>query len=163
MERPRDDLGERLLTFEVAGAAYALPIADVAEVAEIPPIAGIPTIPTRVGGVVNHHGDALPVVYGEALLDGVGASSRDHLLVLARDLDDPDRYGLPVDRIHGLLEGTPERCDKVMRELSNEADRIGQQDLTIVPQVNPSGCGIQRCEQAVFHQNVGAGKCAHQC
>jgi hypothetical protein len=107
MDRPPDAIAGRLLSFEVAGTAYALPIADVAEVAEIPPIAGIPTIPASVGGVVNHHGDALPVVRREVLFDiesGLLDAPR-HLLVLARDPDDPEALGLPVDRVLGLVEG----------------------------------------------------------
>ncbi len=107
METGRDGVGDRLLTFEVGGAAYALPIADVAEVAEIPAIAGIPTIPARVGGVVNHHGDALPVVRREVLFATRGERLEEprHLLVLARDPDDPEALGFPVDRVLGLVEG----------------------------------------------------------
>ena len=107
METGTPGLGERLLTFEVAGAAYALPIADVAEVTEIPAIAGIPPIPMAVGGVVNHHGDALPVVRREVLFgteEGEFEEPR-HLLVLARDPDDPEALGFPVDRVLGLVEG----------------------------------------------------------
>ncbi len=108
MERPAEAITGRLLTFEVAGTAYALPIGDVAEVAEIPPIAGIPTIPACVGGVVNHHGDALPVVRREVLFETEGSAleAPRHLLVLARDPDDPEALGLPVDRVLGLVEGT---------------------------------------------------------
>lgn len=107
MERAADGNAGRLLTFEVAGSAYALPIADVAEVAEISRIAGIPTIPAGVGGVVNHHGDALPVVRREVLFETAGGVLEEprHLLVLARDPDDPEALGVPVDRVLGLVEG----------------------------------------------------------
>jgi len=107
MESSKTGFGERLLTFEVAGAAYALPIADVAEVTEIPAISGIPTIPISVGGVVNHHGDALPVVRRSVLFgcDGDDFDEPRHLLVLARDPDDPEALGFPVDRVLGLVEG----------------------------------------------------------
>ena len=104
----RDGSGaERLLSFEVAGAAYALPIAEVAEVAELSRISGIPTIPASIGGVVNHHGDALTVVHREVLFEtrGVPLGEPRHLLVLARDPDDPEALGLPVDRVLGLVEG----------------------------------------------------------
>jgi chemotaxis signal transduction protein len=63
-------------------------------------------LPITVGGVVNHHGDALLVLDGPTLLErAAGAARPTHLLVLARDPDDPARFGLPVDRIHGLVEG----------------------------------------------------------
>jgi len=96
----------RLLAFELAGGLFALPIADVAEVAEVGDLAVVPMLPLRIGGVVNHHGDALFVLDGAALLERAPGSVRaQHLLVLARDLDDPDRFGLPVDRIYGLVDG----------------------------------------------------------
>ena len=57
----------RLILFEVAGAVYALPIEDVLEVLENRNCVGIPTLPPEVGGVVNHHGEALPVITPSAL------------------------------------------------------------------------------------------------
>jgi chemotaxis signal transduction protein len=96
----------RLLAFEVAGGLFALPIADVAEVAEVGELAAVPMLPRSIGGVVNHHGDALFVMDGALLLERAPEDARPtHLLVLARDPDDPERFGLPVDRIHGLLDG----------------------------------------------------------
>jgi len=98
--------GCRLLTFEIAGAAYALPIADVLEVSEVSRSACIPTLPPAVAGVVNHHGDALPVVSCAALFgtsDAAGAPA--HLLVIgdgASGLGEAGRLGLPVDRVLGL-------------------------------------------------------------
>ena len=64
-----DVAGQRLLTFEIGAAVYALPIADVLEVAEVAPMACIPTLSRQVAGVVNHHGDALPVMSREALFE----------------------------------------------------------------------------------------------
>ena len=97
---------ERLLAFELAGALYALPITDVAEVTEVGPLSAVPMLPITVGGVLNHHGDALLVLDGAVLLERApGAARPTHLLVLARDPDDPARFGLPVDGIHGLVDG----------------------------------------------------------
>lgn len=98
----------RLLAFEVAGGLFALPIAEVAEVAEVGELAAVPMLARSIGGVVNHHGDALFVLDGAVLLERSPEASRSlHLLVLARDPDDPERFGLPVDRIHGLVDGPP--------------------------------------------------------
>lgn len=98
--------GERLLAFELAGALFALPIREVAEVTEVGALSAVPMLPRSLGGVVNHHGDALLVLDGTVLLEReAGASAPQHLLVLGRDLDDPDRFGLPVDRIQGLVDG----------------------------------------------------------
>lgn len=96
----------RLLTFEVGGAVYALPIAAIAEVTEVGRIAAVPTIPRTVAGVANHHGDALPVVQRDALFPASAPLPEpQHLLVLAESPDDARRYGVPVDRIRGLVDG----------------------------------------------------------
>jgi len=99
--------GQRLLTFEVGAAAYALPIADVLEVAEVTRTACIPTLPGRVAGVVNHHGDALPVISREALfeLGSEALPTPQHLLVIGERPADAGRLGLPVDRVLGLADG----------------------------------------------------------
>lgn len=97
---------ERLLTFEVGGALYALPIAAVAEVTDVGRIAAVPTVPLHVAGVMNHHGDALPVVERKALFPVHGELPPPrHLLVLADDPEDQNRYGLPVDAVAGLIDG----------------------------------------------------------
>ncbi len=95
----------RLLAFELAGTLFALPISGVVEVAELARVGPVPMLPRETFGVVNHHGDALPVVFGRALLSLSGESHPTHLLVLAGDADDPERYGLPVDRVVGLVAG----------------------------------------------------------
>jgi len=117
----------RLLAFEVAGGLFALPIAEVAEVAEVGELAAVPMLPRRIGGVVNHHGDALFVVDGAVLLERAPEDARPtHLLVLARDPDDPDRFGLPVDRIHGLVDGPPmaSRGPGLVAARRPEGDRV---------------------------------------
>jgi hypothetical protein len=95
----------RMLAFELGETLFALPISGVVEVAESARVAPVPLLPRASFGVVNHHGDALPVVFGAALLEFSGESAPTRLLVLAGDADDPERYGLPVDRILGLVAG----------------------------------------------------------
>jgi chemotaxis-related protein WspB len=98
---------QRLLTFEVGASLYALPIAHVLEVAEVEEVVGIPTLPAAIGGVVNLHGDALPVLRRSALFDVAeeGLPAPAHLLVVAGRPDQPGRLGVPVDRIVGLVDG----------------------------------------------------------
>lgn len=60
---------ERLLTFEVDMAVYALPIAEVHEVAEAQRICCVPTIARDQVGIMNWHGDALPVVSAPLLFE----------------------------------------------------------------------------------------------
>ena len=95
----------RLVLFEVAGSAYALPIADVVEVAEWTSLAAIPTLAADTAGVVNHHGDALPVVSREALLETAAlAAAPQNLLVLGAHGATSGRLGVPVDRVIGLAD-----------------------------------------------------------
>ncbi len=100
-------LQQRLLTFEVGGATYALPIAGVLEVVEVGPLACVPTLPLQVAGVFNHHGDALPVIDRAMLLDQGAAALPEpqQVLVICGARPDGGRLGLPVDRVLGLVEG----------------------------------------------------------
>jgi chemotaxis signal transduction protein len=98
---------DRLLVFEVGGTLYALPIADITEVSEVGRVASVPSLSAAVGGVMNHHGDALLVVHREALFEVIrGELAEPHnVLVLGKSPDDPSRLGLPVDTIVGLVDG----------------------------------------------------------
>ena len=97
----------RLLMFEVGGAVYALPIAGVCEVADVEATSCIPTLSPEVAGVINHHGDALPVLERTALL-GLEESELpppEHVLVVSDPVSGAARLGLPVDRVLGLVDG----------------------------------------------------------
>ncbi len=99
----------RLLAFEVAGSLYALPIGCVVEVSEVEPLACIPTLPAEVGGVMNHHGDALPVLRRGVLL-GVTEDELPepaHVLAVTARASGGPRVGVPVDRIVGFVDGAP--------------------------------------------------------
>lgn len=104
----------RLVTFEVAGGCYGLPIEDVLEVAELGPISCVPTLPPPIGGVMNHHGDALPVLQPGVLFD-IGSAelpAPEHALVLVRGSDETaDRLAVPVDRVIGLVDARPATAD----------------------------------------------------
>jgi chemotaxis signal transduction protein len=98
---------ERLLTFELAGALYALPIDGVLEVTEASRVTCIPTLPTQIGGVINYHGDALPVVRCSSLFpidESELCEPRNYLVITDRAGDAP-RLGLPVDCVLGLVDG----------------------------------------------------------
>jgi chemotaxis signal transduction protein len=99
---------DRLLTFEIAGTLYALPIAGVVEVTEVEDdFAAIPTLPAEVGGVINFHGDALPVLTSAALLGIEGAEPKTpmQVVVVTDRPTEQARLGLPVDEILGFVDG----------------------------------------------------------
>ena len=109
MSTPAENLRaeERLLTFEVAGDFYAMPIAGVLEVAEAGRLTCIPTLPTRIGGVINHHGDALPVINCASLFDvnEVELGEPDIILVIGGGTGGTAQLGIPIDRVLGLVDG----------------------------------------------------------
>lgn len=116
---------ERLLTFEVRAAVYALPIAEVHEVAEAQRICCVPTIARDQVGIMNWHGDALPVVSAPLLLEVCDDESPpeeppaglaedrlerrvlegQHVLVVSARDDEAARLGMPIDRVIGLVDG----------------------------------------------------------
>ena len=110
---------ERLLTFEIAGSLFAMPIASVLEVAERSGSACIPTVSDHIACVMNYRGDALPIVRRERLLPlGECSLEPEHVLVVT-DLKSPvPRFGLDVDRVLGLAEGAcpPSRDGSVVAE-----------------------------------------------
>jgi len=97
---------ERLLTFEIGNSLYALPIAGIVEVAEVDEVfAAIPTLPAALGGVINFHGDALPVLNWSALFDAQTPGNPANFLVITNRRSDVARLGVPVDRVLGLVDG----------------------------------------------------------
>ena len=103
---------ERLLTFEVGAALYALPIAGVLEVVEAGALACIPTLPREVGGVVNHHAPA--------------AARPAQVLVVGARGKRGGSLGLPVDRVLGLVAGraVPARGTDPVAERRSVAGRV---------------------------------------
>jgi purine-binding chemotaxis protein CheW len=98
---------DRLLTFEVAGDFYAIPIAGVLEVADAGRVTCIPTLPTSMGGVINYHGDALPVLNCSSLFE-VNESELCEpasILVISGRVGESARLGIPIDRVLGLVDG----------------------------------------------------------
>lgn len=113
--------GDRLVTFEVGATVYGLPIADVIEVAEVEGVSRVPTLSLSLLGVVNHHGDALPVVSRGVVFDADDEMlpAPRHLLVIGADAADNARLGLPVDRVLGLVDA-PSRAPRTGGELVSE-------------------------------------------
>ena len=120
------DGGDRLLMFLFEDVRYALPIAWVVEVAEKDRVTSVPSLALPIGGVMNWHGEALPLVATELLLgrdrDEAGATpfgaattvgyAQEQVVVVSAKPGSAGRLGIPVDRVVGLLEG---RADEIRR------------------------------------------------
>ena len=57
----------------------------------------------------------------------------------------------------GLLERAGERVDELVRQLADEADRVGEHVVAVVVAVAPRG-RVERLEQAVAHRDLGVGE-----
>lgn len=122
---------DRLMTFEVSGTLFALPIADILEVLEQKGMSCVPTLPREKGGVINWHGEALPVVAPHLLLGGEpiairGSDEVCQFLVITDHPDAPAQLGLPIDGVTGLIDGAPGRVrgDDVVVERRPLEDRV---------------------------------------
>lgn len=158
MSEPAAGKSVRMITFEVGGEFYALPIADVLEVAEIGTVRCVPTLPARIGGVVNHHGDALPVVHPAALLemDGDVLPEPEHALVLGRDTDEAAaRMAFPVDRVIGLVDG--QARGPVAPGVAVEQQPIGGRLANVLDAGWLIARAVQLVERSVGHPDPGVG------
>lgn len=118
-EDPRPDEQDRQLMFLFEDVQYAMPIAWVVEVAEKDRVTSVPSLALPVGGVMNWHGEALPIVATELLLgresDEAGATpfgaattvgyAQEQVVVVAGSPGSAARMGMPVDRVIGLVDG----------------------------------------------------------
>jgi len=115
--------GDGLLMFLFENIQYALPIAWVVEVAEKDRVTSVPSLALPVGGVMNWHGEALPLVATELLLgsdrDEAGATpfgaattvgfAQEQILVVSEKAGSVACLGMPVDRVIGLVDGGSDR------------------------------------------------------
>jgi len=98
------------MIFEVSGEPFALPISEIIEVVERAGVRCVPTLPKETGGVMNWHGEALPVVashllLGTAAMAACAEGEVQPFLVVADRPEGGRQLGLPVDRVSGLVDG----------------------------------------------------------
>ena len=103
---------DRLMTFDVAGTIYAMPVSEVLEVVEHDEVSCVPALARGCGGIMNWHGEALPVVAPHLLLGGEPISALEevgtrHFLVVAGRGGSSASLGLPIDAVTGLVDGEP--------------------------------------------------------
>lgn len=92
-----------VVTFDVAGEAFALPMDRVSEVAVMPRITRVPGSPPFVRGMVNLRGNVLPVL-DLALRFGLGRSREASWLVVVSC--DDELLGLAAEAV-GKIAGLP--------------------------------------------------------
>jgi purine-binding chemotaxis protein CheW len=121
-----------LLGFELAGQAYALPLAEVSEVLPLPPqLAVIAQSDDAMLGVTRNHDRLLPVVSTRRLL-GLPAEPNpsNHLVVT---LVGDAVIGLAVDRLRSIVRVPPEAIDKAPSLLNKGAGEAQVQSICRLP------------------------------
>lgn len=113
---------QRWLLFEIAGHVYGLPIGAILEVAEAGALCGVPALPNSLAGVMNWHGEALPLVAPrvliEAAADAEGGAvppckaararslTAEQVLVISDRRGEVPRLGIPIDSVLGITDGS---------------------------------------------------------
>ena len=134
--RPVDE--GRLLTFEVAGAVFALPIGGILEVAQAGAVCGVPTLPRALAGVMNWHGDALPIVAPHLLVARDAQAPSDalvceHVLVVSDRGGEVPSLGLPIDAVLGLVEASrPSRLGSAGQDVVVERRSIDGRVVSVL-------------------------------
>jgi purine-binding chemotaxis protein CheW len=100
--------GGATVVFEVAGQRYGLPVDNVVQIIEMVAITRLPKAPEIVDGVIDFHGQVIPVL---ALRRRFGQVERAYTLrtpVIIGKLDGRT-VGLVVDRVRGVVDLDPEQ------------------------------------------------------
>ena len=147
------DAGDRLLSFEIHDALFALPIAGVLEVADAGRRACVPTLSPELVWVCNYRGEALPVLSRERLLELGEATTHgaEHVLGVAHPRSGEACFGLEVDRVLGFIEGPPalERGSSLIIERRSVDGRMA---TILDPELL-----VERARQVIENAPVAAG------
>lgn len=104
----------RTLVFRVGGEQFGLPLVSVVEVFESSARpTPVPGAPEWVAGVINHHGQVVPVIRLHAFLmvaSAPGPEKPNSGQVILTDLPD-GRFGLVVDQIESIEEVRTESAE----------------------------------------------------
>lgn len=94
---------EQHLLFDLAGAEYAVPIANVIEIGRPPDVTPVPNVPDWVLGVANLRGEVISMVDLRTFLgmDGTSHGQASRMLV-ARASEENVTTGLIVDHVSGI-------------------------------------------------------------
>ncbi len=105
-----ESLGDirRLLSFELAGASYAVPVERVREIVRMGPVTPIPRTPEDVRGVISLRGEMIELIdLGRRLgLGSIEPSRRARIIVIKTG--DGEVVGLLVDTVRAVLRVSAE-------------------------------------------------------
>jgi purine-binding chemotaxis protein CheW len=93
----------QLLSFEIAGAPYAVPVERVREIVRMRPVTPIPRTPEEVRGVISLRGEMIELIdLGRRLgLESIETSRKTRIIVIKTG--DDEVVGLLVDAVREVL------------------------------------------------------------
>ena len=117
----------QLVSFELDGQEYALPIENVQEIVQIPDIINaIPNAPPHLVGVVNLRNRLLPLISLRTMfgMAQVGLSEQSRVVVVTQDFDGETHYvGLLTDKVREVLRVAKSLVDPLPNILSSGGGR----------------------------------------
>ena len=114
---------ERYVVFQIGDESYGLPISCVREVEKVGRVTSVPGVPPMIRGLVNLHGEILPLVDPRPLLAlPPGESAAGGYMVVVRPGDQEGAVAWQVDGLGGMALVDPAR-------ISNAASVQQQRDL----------------------------------
>lgn len=102
-----ENSNKTILSFQVKENLFAVDALQVAHILEIPPvITKVPNTPDFMKGVINLHGNIIPVVDMRIVLDQeVGEVHADNAIIVINPSEIEDaKFGIMVDMVREVLE-----------------------------------------------------------
>lgn len=99
------------LTFQSAGATYAIDVLLVREITAPSPMTAVPRAPASICGVVNLRGSVVPVVDLAIKLGRPATLATDRTCIIILDMNGPEEkttVGVLADSVHHVVEWPPE-------------------------------------------------------
>lgn len=102
-----ENANKTILSFQIKDNIFAIDALQVAHILEVPEtITKVPNTADFIKGVINLHGNIIPVVDMRVLMDSkVGEANIDNAIVVVNPIEIQDsRFGIIVDMVKEVLE-----------------------------------------------------------
>lgn len=102
-----ENADKTILSFQIKENVFAVDALQVAHILEVPPaITRVPNTPGFMKGVINLHGNIIPVVDMRIIMEEeIGEANADNAIIVINPSENQDaRFGIMVDMVKEVLE-----------------------------------------------------------